>query len=156
MQMINWIGKNRQVRFLYCNVLLLKCNITKMSDKADIIKQFERLRLEHDELLEKYNTLQNEYSENTIIQSMHDMKERYEILLETTVSIYKYELLERKCDRLTNYGIATKVLVDHLLKLAKKLEEKLVASERSDLYKIEVHLMAISDMLEDLHCREDN
>jgi phage-related minor tail protein len=115
----------------------------------ELAEKLQELTIQHEELLNRYNELQHEYSENTIIQSMHDMKERYERLVDTTVPNYKYELVEAENTKMRNHIIATRVNIEYILKLAGQLELKMLSSERHDLYKIQVHLTSISEMLDE-------
>ena len=56
-------------------------------------KEYEKVCQEIDELKSELKELQQEYCENTIIQSMNDMRDRYQELLQTTVSKERYNSL---------------------------------------------------------------
>ena len=72
------------------NNLSLKDSNEIENIKKDYIKlQEDYVKLQEDyvKLQEEYDKLLNDYSENVIIQSMNDMKQKYDTLLRSTVSL---------------------------------------------------------------------
>lgn len=112
-------------------------------------RELQNLKKEKDELESKYKKLQLEYSENTIIQSMNDMKKRYEQLITSTVSKYKYDILTKKLNDQSKKIYTTVVLTDHILKRLKLLEQYINEGVEMDLYRIEFELLTIKEILED-------
>jgi tRNA(Ile)-lysidine synthase TilS/MesJ len=83
----------------------------------NIEDKYAQLVAEHNELLLKHAELVTEYSENTIIQSMMDMKIKYEELASNSVPHYKYNKLQEKYNKLEKDSQGGIVLMDHIIKL---------------------------------------
>jgi len=105
-------------------------NIVGLNQKSEIHIDSEDLEIGYDELKKKYKKLQNdyvklqtEYSENVIIQSMNDMKIRYERLIATTVPNYKYTILLEKYNRLIKYFTTCTVLLEHIDKTIRNTDK---------------------------------
>lgn len=119
-------------------------------------KTYDALIIEYEELLSKYNDLKYDYQENTIVQSMNDMKKRYERLLETTVSLEEYKKLEAVKKSAERKLIATSVLTEKIIDSLKKFEQEIVQTYTNDndilahyqLYKIQLHMMFLKEILE--------
>lgn len=115
----------------------------------DLQLQIQTLKKEKDEIESKYNCLQKDYSENTIIQSMNDMKERYEQLMLNTVSRYRYENLLKKYNCYSKKICTINILLHHTMKRLKILEQNALDGNEMDLYRIEFELLTIKEILED-------
>ena len=120
-------------------------------DNKDLELKLQNLQKEKDELERKYKKLQFDYSENTIIQSMNDMKKRYDNLILNTVSKYKYDLIAKKSNDQSKKICTTVVLTNHILKRLKILEQYINEGVEMDLYRIEFELLTIKEILEDEH-----
>jgi hypothetical protein len=75
---------------------------------------FEELEREYAELHEKYEKLLSDYSENTIIQSMNDMKAKYDELLLSTVPLFKYNQIVDKCNKYEKERQASILFLTHI------------------------------------------
>lgn len=77
---------------------------------------YSNLKQEYLDLHEKYTKLLNETSENTVLQSMNDMKVQYQELLKNMVSKDKYEdlLIEYQGLYSTIHGL--KILIQNINK----------------------------------------
>ena len=124
--------------------------MNELNEKSEI----EQLRLELCSLKERYNCLEKEYvklkgeySENVIIQSMNEMKTRYDTMLKTTVPVYKYKLLEEKYDRLVKKYFGCSVLIEYIIKLIERSESDIV-NRKDILLKVELELTTIKEILE--------
>lgn len=121
---------------------------------TELQKQNIELQKELSILNEKYNCLEEEfiklkteYSENTIIQSMNEMKSRYDIMIKTTVPSYKYKLLDEKYNNLVKNFVGCSVLIDYIIKLLKKSERDLM-NRKDILLKAELELITVKEILE--------
>jgi hypothetical protein len=111
--------------------------------------KYEKLKKENDELEVKYKKLQNDYSENIIIQSMNDMKRRYDELVTNSVSKYKYESVVKRSNNYYKKICTTVVLLNHIMKRIKLLEQHTFDSGEIDLYRIDFEILTIIEILED-------
>lgn len=117
--------------------------------EKDLLLQIQTLKKEKDDLESKYKRLQNDYSENTIIQSMNEMKERYDKLMLETVPKYRYEILLKKYNSHLKKINAVNVLLHHVIKRLKVIEQNALDGYEMDVYRIEFELLSIREILED-------
>jgi CO dehydrogenase/acetyl-CoA synthase delta subunit len=110
--------------------------------------KYDELKIEYDELKIEYDNLKTEYSENVIIQSMNDMKSRYERLIESTVPKYKYNMLLEKYNYLIKYFTAATVLLEHVNKNIKKIDKASYTQDKL-LKQIEMEIQTTKSILED-------
>lgn len=113
-----------------------------------LLEESELWQLEREELILKYEELHQETNENTIIQSMRDMKEQYEELQLLTVSKYKYENIVEKYLNLKRTCEAVLVLVNHSHNILLKRERGLF--NESILKRIDSSLTVIHDVLNEI------
>ena len=111
--------------------------------------KYQTLLSKYNELLEKYNQLEHDYSENTIVESMNDMKRKYEQLIASTVPSYKYSLLNEKYERATHTIIGSDILIDHIVRGLKKLETMNSIDRTNSLYKVQLELIILKEILQD-------
>ena len=130
-------------------------NKTLKTEHATLQEEYATLQQEYATLKEEHATLKEEYSENVIIQSMNDMKQRYDRLMQSTVPKHKYTLIYDKYSRMVKYFSACSVLIDHILKTITKLNRTLYNQDTKQVInKIEMELITTRDILEesiDLH-----
>lgn len=117
-----------------------------MEDTGD---KYQILLSKYNELLEKYNQLEHDYSENTIVESMNDMKRKYEQLVANTVPAYKYNLLNEKFERVSHTVHGSDVLIDYIIKGLKKTETMGAIDRTNSLYKIQLELIILKEILQD-------
>ena len=122
---------------------------------VELKRENEKIQKSLNSLKEQYNcletefvNLQTEYSENIIIQSMNEMKTRYDIMIKTTVPSYKFTLLNEKYNKLVKNYSGCSVLVDYIIKLIQKSERDIV-NRKDILLKAELELITIKEILED-------
>jgi hypothetical protein len=109
-----------------------------------------KLKADHAKLKADHETLKTEYSENVIIQSMNDMKQRYDRLMQSTVPKYKYNLLYEKYSRMVKYFSGCFVLIEHILKTITKLNRTSYNQDTKHIInKIESGLIMTRDILEE-------
>jgi hypothetical protein len=114
-------------------------------------KLYQDLKVEYETLQSQLKALQQEYSENTIIQSMNDMKDQYEELLRTTVSMYRFRSVEDKNNKLILNATACSIICNHLIRLLKQIETNIFdTNSRDNLYKAQVQSSMIKDILDDM------
>jgi predicted nuclease with TOPRIM domain len=118
------------------------------SDIENLQGQLEEVKNNYYTLLDEHNAMKAEYSENTIVQSMNDMKNKYENMLKTTVQRYKYDNLEEKHDKICRQAMAVTVLIDHVVSSLKRLESKVMMADKTDIYKTELELAIMKELLE--------
>lgn len=113
-------------------------------------KEHDKLKKEHDKFKKEYEKLKYDYSENTIIQSMNDMKEKYEELVSSSIPIYRYEYLEKKYENLKQKSSAVSVLIDYLIMAIGKIENRFTVYDGGiDTAKLEYQLSVMKILLED-------
>jgi hypothetical protein len=136
----------------------MQSDYRKLKDECDNLQiEYTTLKLDRDEIKRKYDalvlehdTLKNDYSENIIIESMNDMKDKYERLLQTTVPNHKYNLLYDKYVRMVKYITTTSVLIDHICKQFRQLERSVYSIDAKQIvHKIDSELSISKDVLED-------
>ena len=83
---------------------------TSICEYENLKTQYENLMADYDILKRDYQNLQSEhgklkteFSENIIIQSMNEMKERYERLVQSSVPNHKYNLLYERYTKIVKY-----------------------------------------------------
>lgn len=134
------------------NNLSLKDSNEIENIKKDYIKlQEDYVKLQEDyvKLQEEYDKLLNDYSENVIIQSMNDMKQKYDTLLRSTVSLYKHQILQDKFTNLIRSFSGCSVLIDHTTKVLKQSKTSTLLDKKNLISKAEFELMTIKEILED-------
>ncbi len=122
-----------------------------MSDNND---EYEKLKNEHmklkDEyevLLEKYKKLENDYSENVIIQSMQEMKERYDRLVEYSVPLSKYSSILDKYTYMCNNLIGVNVIIEHIIKCFSNYDRLYSTELKVLIKKVMVEIELIQDII---------
>jgi hypothetical protein len=118
------------------------------SDHDELRIKFDELRIKFDKLQSDHDKLQIDYSENTIIQSMNEMKHRYEKLTQTTVPNFKYKLLSEKYISLVKRSCASCVFIDHILKALEDIDI-IRQNDKNEMTKIKFQLVNIREILED-------
>lgn len=136
----------------------MQSDYRKIKDEYDNLQiEYATLKVDQDKLKRKYDalvleheTLKHDYSENVIIQSMNDMKDKYERLLQTSVPNHKYSLLYEKYIRMVKYMTTSSVLLDHTYKLVRQVERLVYTNDiKSTVNKIENEINITRDILED-------
>lgn len=114
---------------------------------ATQLEEFIKLKEQYDLLSNQYENLKKETNENTVIQSMNDMKEEYERLKDNTVSLYCFKSLDQRFELLSKTCQAAIVLVDHTRKKISQIN-RLNYDEKS-LRKAEMEMIVIKDIIQD-------
>jgi hypothetical protein len=128
----------------------LEENYNNLQDKYDNLQdKYDNLQDKYDKLFEDYNILSENYSENIIIQSMNDMKIKYETLIKSSVSLYKHQLLQEKFTRLIRGFSGCSVLIDHTIKVLKESKNTTFIDKKNLISKAELELITIKEILED-------
>lgn len=117
-------------------------------ENVELQTSLSNLREEYNCLEEEFVILQKEYSENIIIESMNEMKTRYDIMIKTTVPSYKYKLINEKYNKLVKNYTGCSVLIDYIIKLMQKVEKDIV-NRKDILLKAELELITIKEILEE-------
>lgn len=120
-------------------------------DLENLKIDYDTLRNEHEKLKKEFTDLKYEYSENTVIQSMNNMKLQYEELIETTVPKFKYENLYEKWKYLDEISNASKIILNHSLKFIEKICDNLLygSQRRLDMHKLQSQLVLIKELLDE-------
>lgn len=122
----------------------------KLQDNYDKLQEeYVKLKENNYKLQEEYDKLLNDYSENVIIQSMNDMKQKYDTLLRSTVSLYKYQILQDKFTHLIRSFSGCSVLIDHTIKVLKQTKNASLLDKKNLTSKAELELITIKEILED-------
>lgn len=100
----------------------------------------------YNQLLADYKKLQEDYSENTVIQSMKDMKEQYERMVTTSVSRHVYKDLNDRHSELKNTCKGLCVIIDHIKSILNKRDDLIYNKQFLD--KAEVELIILKDIIE--------
>lgn len=109
----------------------------------------EKMRNEHILLQKEYDSLQINYSENVIIQSMQEMKERYDKMVKSTVPVHKYDVLYEKYKKLVKNFSGCTIILEYVIKALKQLNRTLFTESKNILYKAELQLEMVKEILED-------
>lgn len=126
-------------------------SLEDIQKKYDILnKRYEVLKQEYDNLVKSHDQLKNDYAENTIIQSMNEMKDRYNRLLQTSVPNHKYELINNKYTKMLKYENACSVVLEHVSKLILQVTNNVYSMDTKKLLnKIESEINITRDLLDD-------
>lgn len=119
------------------------------SDRDELQSNHEDLKADYHQLNLDHTNLQNDYSENIIIQSMNEMKSRYERLVQTTVPNFKYKLLSEKYISLVKRSSGCCVFIDYIIKLLRELDTIRSNENNRQISKIEIQLQNIKEILEE-------
>jgi hypothetical protein len=124
-------------------------DIDLINDKQlDMEEKYVFMYDKYIKLYNKYKKLNKEFSENTIIQSMNDMKERYEQLERESISLYMYEELEKKYNKQNKVINAVLTILENTSNRLRKLDNVLLIDKQKELYRCEIELVIISELLE--------
>ena len=138
----------------------MQADYKKVKDDYDNLQiEYSTLKIDSDELKKKYDKLmveyeclKTDYSENHIIQSMNDMKDKYDRLLQTTIPSYKYNLLYEKYLNTVKYITTSSILLDYVYKQIRHLERERTFysfEAKQCINKIESEINITRDVLED-------
>ena len=111
--------------------------------------KYNNLESKYDKIFKEHEELKYEYSENTIIQSMNDMKNRYEELVKNTISVTKYNSLDDKYNKLAKNSISCITILDRIYKYIRRIDENPFYRDDHDFTKIQLELTIVSEILED-------
>lgn len=118
-------------------------------DYKTLNEKYNKLENDYNKLKSDYDVLKNEYSENIIIQSMNDMKIKYDTLLKNTVPLFKFHLINEKYKVLIKSFTGCSILIDHIIKLLKRIDNMNVFDRKNIIYKTELELVTVKEILED-------
>jgi nucleotidyltransferase/DNA polymerase involved in DNA repair len=121
----------------------------------DLLDEIDNLKQENEKLQNELDDLRHEYSENTIVQSMNDMKDRYEELVSTTVSLYKYENLKKKHTAVYRTVLGITILNNHIKKIVEELETRFTYERYNMLTRIKSDIITINEIIEDVLEKND-
>ncbi|NDC95953.1 hypothetical protein EB118_21455 [bacterium] len=144
---------NRDPNLQLLCTIIINCkameNYTELNNKyTELNNKYTELNNKYTELQKEHTNLQHNYSENTIIQSMNDMKKRYDDLVSQTVPLYRYEHSQKSLKHIQKKCSAINYFLEHVLKQLKKLDSFLPPNNENNLYKIQFEIITIMDMLE--------
>lgn len=130
---------------------------TSICEYENLKTQYENLMADYDILKRDYQNLQSEhgklkteFSENIIIQSMNEMKERYERLVQSSVPNHKYNLLYERYTKIVKYFTTCSVLLDYVYKQVRHMDRSVYNSEmKQTLHKIENDITTTKNILEE-------
>ena len=124
-------------------------------DYDQLNKEYEILNENYNILYEKYNSLnieneklKEEFKENTIIQSMNEMKDRYDRLLRSSVTKTKYEVLNDKHMKVLKVNSACTVILEQIDNLLLDSIDKVYTPEyKNSIERIKQYNDLIKDLL---------
>ena len=120
-----------------------------MEEYNKLFERYTQLKNQYTQLEDQYTQLEKQYSENTIIQSMNDMKLRYEELVANTVSFGTYEKTSEKYEKLRRVVSSSEILIEHITNVIKKLENQTTEECRTKLYKAQIELLILKEILQE-------
>jgi len=119
-------------------------------DFEQLQKMYDDLKKEYIDLKKEHNDLKKEYSENFIIQSMDDMKKKYDRLMKSSVPIHKYNLLNEKHTNIIKKTSACVILIENISKLIRGLYNLTYnLDDKRKMNRIETELIIIKELLEE-------
>lgn len=130
---------------------LLEIYTEKTEELKNLQNEHLKLKEEYEKLEEEYKQLKHEYSENTIVESMNNMKIQYEELIQTTIAKYKYDLLYEKWRKLYRVNNAIGVILNHTIRSLQALAERFLygGQNRLEVERIKLELCMAEDIIED-------
>jgi hypothetical protein len=115
-----------------------------------MIEQERNIEELYKELQERHCKLKTEYQENTIIQSMNDMKTKYEELKKNTIPKYKYEDLMTKNNKMEKVLKGTDIILQHIQKTLDNIENVNMLDRKTLTYKIQIEIAIIQEIINDM------
>ncbi len=117
-------------------------------------EQYNNLLREHLQLKEQYKTLngnfeklKEETSENTIIQSMNDMKIEYERVMKDSVPLYRFTNVKERYDSLYQTCQAAVVLLERIRKKISTIHR--FEMDETTARKAEMETIVVKDLIKD-------
>lgn len=112
-----------------------------------LLGEYTRLKEQYNNLNNEFEKLKHETSENTVIQSMNDMKTQYDRVMQNTVPLYRFKSLEQHCEHFSQTCQAAVVLLEHSRKSISGINrfnfnEKIAR-------KVEIETIVIKDLIQD-------
>jgi hypothetical protein len=124
---------------------LVQAHKTLVEDHKTLEEDYTILEQAHKTLEQAHKTLEEEFKENSIIESMNEMKERYDAMIMNTISLNRYKHLEAKYNQQSHKCIAVSVFLDHILKTLKTMD---VTATNTQYCKIQLEIMIAKELLE--------
>jgi hypothetical protein len=113
-----------------------------------LYNQFIELENEFKILHDENEKLKEEFKENTIIQSMNEMKDRYDRLLRSSVTKTKYEVLNDKHMKVLKVNSACTVILEQIDNLLLDSIDKVYTPEyKNSIERIKQYNDLIKDLL---------
>lgn len=122
--------------------------MTEVDSYDSLMEQYTKLQEEYNILNEKYDILKKETSENTIVQSMNDMKEQYDHVIQNTIPLYSFKKLEERYDDMSKTCKAVVVLMEHNRKQIAHLNR--YNYDDKIIRKAEIEMIVIKDLIQDI------
>jgi uncharacterized coiled-coil DUF342 family protein len=121
---------------------------SKLNEQYKVLdQQYKVLNEEYKVLNEEYERLKEETSENTVIQSMNDMKEQYDRVVHNTVSLIRFKSLEGRHETLSKTCEAAILILEHNRKMISKINK--YNYDDKIARKAEMETIVIRDLLQD-------
>jgi hypothetical protein len=79
---------------------------------------------------------------------MNEMKERYNQLQRESISINKYNDLDKRCKEQNRTLTAIYILTENVLKKMRKFDNYIAEEKQRDLYRSEIELVVMMELLE--------
>jgi hypothetical protein len=114
--------------------------MNKGDNYQDLENKYSDLEKKYNDLEKNHEQLKHEYTENVIVQSMNDMKQKYEQLQKSTVPLYKYQLINEKYKTFVKNFSGCVVLTEHIIKVLRR--DRLNSKAESEL-------ITLKEILED-------
>jgi hypothetical protein len=111
-------------------------------------RNYQELEEKYKVLEEKYTTLVEECKENVIMQSMNEMKTRYDNMLKNTVPSYKYNTMAKKHEMMYTTLISCGVIIDHIMKIIKNFENR--PYDTAKTLQAQLELMMLKEIIEEV------
>lgn len=106
----------RRITYFFSTVIL-SLAMDEVNTSDSLQNDFDELKCKYQLLRREFDDLQQQYNENVIIESMNEMKTRYDSMIRNTVSSTKYNsLLELHKDLLMK-TTTVHVISNHIMEL---------------------------------------
>lgn len=106
----------------------------------------DEILVKYKELLSKYDKLVEECKDNVVMESMNEMKTKYDNMLKNTVPTYKYNALTKKYEVAYTTLISCGVIIDHVSKAIKGLETRY---DKSKILQAQLELVMLRDIIDE-------
>lgn len=121
-------------------------NVKIQKEFNDLQENYNKLFSDYTLLKVNHSKLQRDYRENTIVQSMNDMKEQYDYLKKNTVTLSTFNNLQMKYNQNLKICVTSSVLSEHIYNQFKRIHETAIGDDRNLITRLQMEILILRDI----------